>query len=151
MNWPQPGEFVPWPFDQVIKAAERCLADWVAYRGGLGATEKMTALAQVKSFISQHGQSRFEPWDSQPDHAVTNRVGYRRDIDGEMYYLIFPEAFKTIVCIGLNHLEAAKYLINARFLEPDVSGSADKVYKLPREGISARLYSIKANILSYDI
>jgi hypothetical protein len=44
-----------------LEAAGRCFHDWFEGRGGREAGEVQVALSQVRLFIEQHGDSRFEP------------------------------------------------------------------------------------------
>ena len=67
---------LPQEFD-AIACAETCFQDWLAARGGIGASEDAAILAAVRLFIEQHGASRFQDLDTQMSTCV-NRVGFRR-------------------------------------------------------------------------
>ena len=62
---------VPWNRGKTLEAARCCFSDWFAGREGKEAGEVQAAVAQVRLFIEQHGNSRFE---SLP---VINREGRR--------------------------------------------------------------------------
>ena len=52
---------VPWQKGDALEAARRCFTDWFDIRGGAEAGEVQTAISQVRLFIENHGDSRFEP------------------------------------------------------------------------------------------
>ena len=79
--------------------AERCFHDWLAARGGIGASEDAAILAAVRLFIEQHGASRFQDLDRVAD-TCPNRVGFRRTRNNITEYLILPESFRAEVVKG---------------------------------------------------
>jgi len=137
---------LPWEPGTALWAARHCFRAWVLQRGGVGAAEFREALAQVRSFLEAHGASRFESWDKSGERIV-NRVGFRRQEGEQVHYLIFPDAFKNELCKGMNHKAVARYLNEQGYLVPGDGANLAKVYRLPREGTSARLYTITAAIL----
>ena len=52
---------VPWKEGEALEAATRCFNDWFDNRGGKEAGEVHAAISQVRLFIEQHGDARFEP------------------------------------------------------------------------------------------
>jgi uncharacterized protein (DUF927 family) len=51
-----------WPEGAALKAAARCLHDWLQQRGGEGHAEEARALRQVQLFFERYGEARFKPW-----------------------------------------------------------------------------------------
>ena len=80
-------QIAPWQKGDALEAARRCFMDWFDVRGGAEAGEVQTAVAQVRLFIQQHGDSRFEPVGLQ-ERPVNNRAGWRRGEDTNREWLI---------------------------------------------------------------
>lgn len=95
--------------------AERCFHDWLAARGGIGASEDAAILAAVRLFIEQHGASRFQDLDTQMSTCV-NRVGFRRNVRGVTEYIVLPESFRAEIIKGFSPRRAAAVLRNAGWL-----------------------------------
>jgi putative DNA primase/helicase len=114
-------------------AAQVCFADWLTQRGGAGNQEESAILKQVRAFFEIHGESRFSNWRELPTenggtvqldspHPTINRVGFkRRNGEGFTYY-VFPEAFKTEICAGLDANKAAQLLKEKGWIIPDKQG-----------------------------
>ena len=137
---------LPWGSGTALWATRECFRAWVHSRGGMGAAEYREALAKIRGFLAAHGSSRFEAWKGGEERTV-NRAGFRKQENGETEYLIFRDVFKNELCAGGNHLNIAKYLLERGYLVPGDNGKPGRVYKLPREGTTARLFTIKASIL----
>lgn len=78
-------ELTGWPAGESEHAVKRCLDDWLNARGGAGNAEVTQMLRQVKSFLEQHGSSRFTWWHRGADdrnERTINRAGVRLMIDG---------------------------------------------------------------------
>ncbi|MDD2967547.1 MAG: DUF927 domain-containing protein [Desulfovibrionaceae bacterium] len=95
---------------------QRLFKEWLAERGGAGASEDTAIMAAVRLFIEMHGVSRFEDLDSNAEQRVINRVGYRRKNNGITEYMILPEAFKTEVLRGFTVKQACRVLAQAGWL-----------------------------------
>ena len=91
---------LPWPGSEGHKAASACFTAWLDARGGTGSAELQEGLAQVRSFIQQHGASRFEDLDAGQGQRIINRAGYRQQVEGELRYCFPPETFRREVCPG---------------------------------------------------
>ena len=105
---------VPWQKGDALEAARRCFIDWFHIRGGAEAGEVQVAISQVRLFIEQHGDSRFEAIPAQ-DRAVSNRAGWG---DGsERQWLIPPETWKSEVTVGLNPTLVARVLADREMLK----------------------------------
>ena len=107
-------EILPPDFD-APGCAERCFHDWLAARGGIGASEDAAILAAVRLFIEQHGASRFQDLDRVAD-TCPNRVGFRRNVRGVTEYIVLPESFRAEIIRGFSPRRAAAVLRNAGWL-----------------------------------
>ena len=107
-------EILPPDFD-APGCAERCFQDWLAARGGIGASEDTAILAAVRLFIEQHGASRFQDLDTQMSTCV-NHVGFRRNVRGVTEYIVLPESFRAEIIKGFSPRRAAAVLRNAGWL-----------------------------------
>ena len=74
-----------------MDSAGRCFRDWVDSRGGNEAGEVRAAISQVRLFIEQHGDARFEPLGGTPDRPVNNRARWRKEDGEDREWLIPPE------------------------------------------------------------
>lgn len=125
---------------QAVTCAEHCFADWLAARGGAGASEDAAILAAVRLFIEQHGASRFQDMDTNATTCI-GRVGFRqKGMDGRTEYLILPESFGAEVVKGYSVRRAARVLADAGWLRrSDDKSSA--VRTLPELG-KKRVYVV---------
>lgn len=114
--------------------AERCFHDWLAARGGIGASEDAAVLAAVCLFIEQHGASRFQDLDTQMA-TCPNRVGFRRKSEGGCTeFIILPESFRVEVCKGFSERRAARVLAEAGWLKLSQVGRLKCERRLPDLG-----------------
>ena len=51
---------VPWQPGEALEAVRQCFADWFDSRGGTEAGEVQAGISQVRLFIENHGDFRFE-------------------------------------------------------------------------------------------
>lgn len=117
--------------------ARACFEAWLEKRGGAGAAEDAAILAQVKLFIEQHGQSRFQDWNY-PDSTCVNRVGFRQE---DTFYCL-PEAFKREIIRGYALKKALDVLANAGWLKKRNDGRNQRFERLPALG-PKRVYVLK--------
>nr|WP_294509294.1 DUF927 domain-containing protein [uncultured Bilophila sp.] len=120
--------------------AERCFHDWLAARGGIGASEDAAILAAVRLFIEQHGASRFQDLDTQMSTCV-NRVGFRRTRNGMTEYLILPESFRAEVVKGYDETSAVRVLREAGWLRTPSKNRLKSQERLPGLG-RMRVYTV---------
>ncbi|MBO1361925.1 DUF927 domain-containing protein [Acetobacter sacchari] len=149
---------LPWERGESIRAAGACFASWLEDRGGTGAGEDSKAIAQVRAFIEQHGESRFTDLSRAQNALVgdgieprtINRAGFKRkavtEHDERWEYLFLPETWKGEVCKGLDASLVAKVLIHAGFLVPDNQGKSAQLVRLPGHGRS-RVYLVSGDIM----
>lgn len=105
--------------------ARKCFDEWLKQRGGNGPLEDMKILEQVRLFIEQHGQSRFQELYKDtmenkvklvnPDAPCQNRAGYREDT----IFFCLPETFKAEIVKGYSAKRAVEVLVEAGWLQKD--------------------------------
>lgn len=141
-----------WKAGDSIEAAMNCFEDWLKNRGSSGSHEEQMAIAQVKRFFEQHGESRFSSWESGPLESKTiNRAGFKRIVDGELEFYLFPETFKSEVCAGLDPGYVSKVCLKNGFLIPDSKGNPTRSERLPHsEGKTSRCYKFAHTVLNSE-
>jgi uncharacterized protein (DUF927 family) len=113
---------VSWNEGAALKAARRCFNDWLGSRGGKEAGEIQAAISQVRLFIEQHGDSRFEPISETPDRPVANRAGWRRGEGADRQWWILPETWKAEVAVGHDTTLVARALFERGMLKRQEKG-----------------------------
>lgn len=101
---------VPWQPREAWNAAAWALAQWIEGRGGTEPAEIRQAIEQVRLFIEQHGESRFEPLDDSDARPVNNRAGWRKGGGPGREWMIPPEVWKSEICAGLDPTMVARTL-----------------------------------------
>ena len=137
-------EIVPWQKGDALKAAYRCFTDWLDSRGGAEAGEVQAAISQVRLFIENHGDSRFEPIGTQ-NRPVNNRAGWRKGDGSEREWLIPSETWKSEVAVGHDPQLVARVLAERGMLKRANDGF-QRVEKI--QNITQRVYVVTARILS---
>jgi uncharacterized protein (DUF927 family) len=126
-----------WPVEAAIKAARKCFAAWLDNRGGAGAQEEKTALAQVTAYFEKHGASRFTrlDCDETDEQRTINRAGFKRiTINGTAEYFVLPQVWRTEVCAGLDARYVARVCLEAGLIKPDSEGRATSTHRLSDMG-----------------
>jgi uncharacterized protein (DUF927 family) len=136
-----------WTRGEALKATVRCFKDWLDSREGKDAGEVQAAIAQVRLFIEQHGNSRFESLNGSQDRAVTNRAGWRRENGANEEWLIPPETWKAEVAIGHDPKLVARVLAERGMLKR-ASDGFQRVEKI--QGRSQRVYVLTARIVEAE-
>ncbi len=138
---------VPWREGAALEAAADAYRDWIAARGGVTSAESEAQIAQVRRFIEQFGESRFDPMPAEPDtRPAPNRAGWRRDNGEAREWLILPEAWKNEVCKGLDSKATARLLSDRGMLRrSDTGGTLQRCERTPH-GIK-RVYVLSLRIL----
>lgn len=80
---------LPWPKGEALRAAQEVMDRWLGRRGGGGSAEATHHVSLVRTFLFEHGASRFVAlrWDgatrrwveTYPDRTVIQRAGWRRE------------------------------------------------------------------------
>ena len=131
-----------WAPGEAQRAAQACFHAWLDARGTVGASEPAAMLAQVRAFLSAHGESRFTDWSADRNATRTiNRSGFRKSGDNGPTYFIETEAFKREVCAGFDPAAVAAALADAGALQREGDGRLTCKPRLP-DGRSARVYVV---------
>ncbi len=141
-----------WRAGEAEQAASSCFRDWLLHRGGSENQEKNQILSQVQHFFEANGASRFQPYDSNDDVTkIPNRVGYRVVENGETFFWVFQESFRTEILKGLNFHIATRILKEVGWLIPDGDGKHNSQRKfLPRTRGRKRMYVFSSEVLGSD-
>ena len=137
---------LPWPAGEAARAASRCFVDWLADRGGSGAGEIAGAISHLRAIIERDGASRFQRSGS--SEVVHQRLGYIRQTEGDIDYMIQRESWKTLM-VGRDHARrtarelAALGAARSAILE----GRPDPKERLPGHKISQRVYVVRHSAL----
>jgi uncharacterized protein (DUF927 family) len=134
---------LPWGENTAAEAAAVAFHDWLAQRGGVGASEIRTAIAQVRLFIENHGDARFEEDGS--GRTVNNRAGWKTGEGDDRKWLILQETWKTEICAGLDYKGTATLLADREMLQRDSEGNLTRPERTPYG--SKRVYVLTAAIL----
>jgi len=143
---------LPFAAGDVISATGACFKAWMGERGGDQALEDVRALVQVRAFLERHGESRFSSTSEYSstmcyESRTNQRAGHKHVLrDGIVDYWVFPEAYHSDVCDGLDHKLVTRILKQHGYLELDNKGSSTITKKIPGIG-NKRVYVIKAAIL----
>lgn len=129
-----------WPEGEASRAALACMRAWLGARGGAGDGEGLAILAQVRHFLSVHGEARFTRW-TEKEHAsrTLNRAGFVEDGDDGPTYYVEPEPFKRELCKGFDARRVVDVLRAAGALMLDAGGKSTRMERLP-DGRRTRVY-----------
>lgn len=129
-----------WPEGAAQDAAAVCMQAWLGARGGGGDAEGIAILAQVRNFISAHGEARFSRWDeSEHKPRTANRVGYSKPAEEGASYYVDPEPFRREVCNGFDVKRVLSVLRAGGALRLDNAGKSTRKERLP-DGRHMRVY-----------
>ncbi len=141
-----------WPAKESFKATSIILDNWIKNRGGYTAQEIKAVLKQIRHFLEKHGDSRFANWDEQTFNKIVNRAGFKKYVDGEIYFYILPEVFKREICAGFDYNFVSKVLLDKKWLIPDSEGNFTRSENLPDCAKNMRCYKLDGEIVfSEDI
>ena len=155
------GKILPWKPGEAEKAAWFVLNQWIAQRGGSGSAEEEKYVAILRTFLTEHGPSRFvslclsldkdKGWtESDAGARIINRAGWRRPVEGSdsEEFLIAASVWSSIFAPHqLDPKAAARVLKEKKHLVPGADGKSSSVERVP--GISSvRVYRIKPTIFS---
>jgi putative DNA primase/helicase len=138
-------EIVPWRAGEACEAAAWALAQWIDRRGGTEPAEVRQAIEQVRLFIEQHGESRFEALDDPDTRPVNNRAGWRKGSGPDREWMIPPEVWKSEICNGLDSTMVARTLAERGMLLRAADGF-QPVRKIG--GANKRVCIVTANIFA---
>lgn len=139
-----------WSKGESEQASKKCFESWLEGFGCAGNKEERAILSQVRAFFQAHSSTRFEPLNASHNHRVNNRAGFYREHNGSRQYLVFPEAFRQVVCVGLDHKMAERVLVAHGWIEPGGDNRVTQKPRLPGMGTAARLYVFTPKIWEAD-
>lgn len=141
-----------WPESAALAAAAALFKLWLSNRGK-GGTDQQRMLQQVRLFIEQFGQTRFQriqqslnSTDEEAQRVFGPMAGFVKPaLDGEIsHYYVSPEIWRAEVCKGFDAATVAKALEERGWLDTD----AGKLLKTVRVlNTTRKLYAVKAEIL----
>lgn len=126
-----------WEKGEARCAASTIFNEWIKSRGGnQQSQEKRVLLSQVRLFFEQYGSSRFQD-PSKVDDKSYVQAGY---IDGDEYYWVFSEVFKSQILEGFEFEWAKERLKEEGIL---VDYQLTRPYKANRKQV--RMYKLDLN------
>ena len=134
-----------WRQGEAHEAAAWTFKAWLANRGGTEPAETRHAVEQVRRYIEQYGDSRFDPDDNPDAKPSPNRAGWRKGEGDEREWLILPETWKSEICAGLDAVFVARTLAERGMLLR-VGDGFQPVRRI--RGSNKRVYVITARILA---
>ncbi len=137
----------PWQANEARGAASWAFKQWLSMRGGSEPAEARQAIRQVRLFIEQFGESRFDPLDQPDARPSLNRAGWRKGQGEEQEWLIPPEIWRTEICEGLSPTVVVRALNDRGMLEKAKDGF-QPVRKI--EGANRRVYVVNARIYARE-
>jgi putative DNA primase/helicase len=140
-----------WRPDEARRAALRHFEDWIRDRGGIGQADVEAGVRQVRAFLETHGASRFQSIvvrDAR-DERVLDRAGYWKEENGERLFLVFPEAFQSQLCRGLDYKLIAKELLKRKLLLRGDDRNLTRQERVP-EGGKLRFYAVRSQIFEHS-
>jgi uncharacterized protein (DUF927 family) len=138
---------LPWTPGEAVRAASRCFADWLADRGGTGAAELEGAISHLRATIERDGASRFQR--SSSTEVVHQRLGYIREIEGDIEYMIPRESWKALMA-GRDARRTARELAERGILKRDSEGRPDPKERVAGHKYSQRVYVVRHAALFTD-
>lgn len=138
-------DVTPWPAGEALKAAAWAFRAWLDKRGGAEPGEAREALATVRLYLEQYGDSRFDPVDDAGAKHSLSRAGWRKGEGDAREWYIPPETWKAEICQGLDATFVARTLAERGFLHRIGDGFL-AVRKIG--GRNARVYVVNAGILA---
>ncbi len=147
-----------WEELDAIEALKNVFKQWLEGREGSGQSDTERGIRQVRKFIQNFEQSRFQKLWATDEDRINERVGFVRRIgigeESEREFLIFPDDFKTI-CKGFDAKAVANAMKDKDVLIPDREGKTTKPEKISaklsdKPGKTQRFYVITERIFTFD-
>ncbi|MGG7644479.1 DUF927 domain-containing protein [Rhodovulum sp. YNF3179] len=149
-----------WGKAAATTAVSQCFSDWLKDRGGTGSGEVTEACRRLRHAIETDGQSRFLPWYHDPRTVVRIKtLGYvrrpREEEDAAPTLYFFHGSGLRDLLSGLDFRSVTAGLAKIGVIIPPDSESSDgkagrlsKVWKVPSEERSVRLYQVDADLIA---
>jgi len=146
-----------WPVGASLEAAQRCFADWLAERGGIGSSKVSEAVRRISETLQSHGASRFQRWakSSSDRMVITNRMGFVKiegdaDIEEqESTYYFMCQPLRELMG-GLDFKSVVSQLLALGVVIDQGEGKTNKLFHVPSGGGKNRLYQIDRDKLEPD-
>lgn len=141
-----------WQIGESTSAVRHCFMEWLEARGSNQNSEPAAILEAVRSFISQHEESRFTNLDRDIStilRTINNRAGWIKTENQLTEYRFDPSVFKNEVCCGFDLKTVCRVLADANCLDSAIEGGVRR-YSLIRSngaGKSPRFYNVNSNIM----
>lgn len=137
----------PWPAGEAIRAVQHCFGDWLKSRGSIGSAEADDAVLNLRAIIERDGASRFQRvLTTEP---VPNRLGFIREDNGDIVYLIPPETWKSLMT-GRDPGHAARFLLERGILYPGEGNRPQRKERLLKGAHPQRVYAVRHSALFHD-
>lgn len=145
-------EITGWKEGEAFWGIKKCFESWLERHGEGDLKEETHALAQVRHFFQQHGESRFSLWvdsDNDPSSQKTfHRAGFRKyDKEDGWEYFVFKEVFENEVCSGLDHLYVAQVCARKGYLLEDSEKRTTRSERLPGQEKNTRVYRFNSKVM----
>jgi uncharacterized protein (DUF927 family) len=147
---------LPWEQETANNACKIMFDCWLRHRGGAQAYELIEVVNRLRSFIAQHGNSRFEAaWGNEfvdnnvipQEKRTLQRVGFRKlNESNEWEYYIIQSMFEkeVICCKATSQIKA--YLAEAGLIKRDSEGKCTISINVPGYG-QGRYYFIPSSLI----
>ena len=148
-----------WPAGTATAAAHRCLNAWVEARpGGIGLSESVQMMRQMRGHFAPHGDARYVDWGrADDDHApkTMNRAGWRKplkstagpeEVIGWEWYVL-PDVFRTEICKGFSERACLQLLKDRGHLHTEGKRPGFGCSASPPGAGKCMVYRIKSSIL----
>lgn len=140
-----------WSEGEAFRAAERCLASWMADRGHAANQEDKAALEQVRDFMTRNQFSRFADWFDVNHNRPLAMMGFRKVDKGDnttepvVTFYVLPSGWKEI-CKGFDSRKVARLCVDAGWMRPGEDGRTQNSVRLPEIGLK-RVYQFNTMVL----
>jgi len=144
-----------WKESDATEALKTVFLQWLGGREGNGQSDIERGIRQVRKYIQNYEQSRFQKLWSTDEEKIIERVGFvRRNDDSEREFLIFPDDFKSI-CKGFDPKAVANAMKDKNILQTDGAGKTTKPEKInaklsDKPGKAQRFYVVTEKIFTFD-
>lgn len=143
-----------WSKHTAFKAVQNVFMNWLKTFSKAQNEPVNEVIGRLQHMIWNE-QSRFEYVDSAKKkyERVKNRLGFIKEYDGEMVYMILPKQFHNELCQGLDPTKVSEILLtNGLLITDNCKNSKTKTVKIPNIcQKTIRVYAIRSSILSFDI
>ncbi len=137
------------------EAVKKIFLQWLSAREGSGQTDVERGMRQVRKYIQNYEQSRFQKLWATDEDRIIERVGFiRKNDDDDREFLIFPDDFKAM-CKGFDTKAIANAMKQREILLPDSAGNTTKPEKITaklsdKPGKAQRFYVLTEKIFTFD-